>query len=161
MAEGAAGEPPRPARLWTVEEANARTHQLRELLPQLKAWAVRLHKVHDELQRLSTFWGRELDAKDNPDRDLRARLDEEWRTLGRRLEKEISQLQEEGIEVKDLETGLVDFYSEQAGETVFLCWQRGETEVGYWHSLRGGYRTRRPLHRGFHPSSAARAHGGP
>jgi hypothetical protein len=134
-----------PPRLWTVEEANARLSELRALLPQLKAWATRLGVVHEELQRLASFWGKELESNDNPDFALRHRLDEEWQSLSRRLEQEVLRLHEEGIEVKDLEVGLADFYSRLDGEVVFLCWRRGEEEVAFWHPLQGGYRNRRPL----------------
>ncbi len=134
-----------PPRTWTVEAANARLSELRTLLPQLKAWATRLGVVHEELQRLASFWGRELEAADNPDAALRHRLDEEWQSLSRRLEQEVLRLHEDGVEVKDLEVGLADFYTVLDGELVFLCWRRGEEEVGYWHPIQGGYRNRRPL----------------
>lgn len=136
---------PQPGRLWTVREANARLDEMRELLPRLRAWVVRLRKVHDEVQRLASFWGREVDAPDHPDRDLKRRLDREWSDLSGRLEGEVARLQAEGIEVKDLESGLVDFYALHEGEVVFLCWQRGEDEVAFYHTLDGGYRTRRRL----------------
>ncbi|MCI4334417.1 MAG: DUF2203 domain-containing protein [Thermoplasmata archaeon] len=134
-----------PPKLWSVEEANASLDRLRELLPQLKAWAVRLGKVHAELQRLSQFWGKELTAQDIPDRDLKLRLEEEWKRLTARLEGEVKRLEAEGITVKDLENGLVDFYSRRRGEVVYLCWRRGEAEVANWHPLTGGFRSRRPL----------------
>ena len=134
-----------PARLWTVDEANVRVRGLAEFLPQLKAWVVRLRAVHEELHRLSSFWGRELDSADHPDRELKNRLDTEWANLTRRLEESVAALQAEGIEVKDLDAGLVDFYALQEGELVYLCWQRGEPEVAYYHTLEGGYRSRRPL----------------
>jgi hypothetical protein len=137
--------PLHPPRLWTVAEANARLDSLRELLPQLKAWVVRLSEVHDGLERLQQFWGKEVDALDSPDRALKMRLEDEWKRLGARLENEVLALHREGIELKDLETGLVDFYCLRAGEVVYLCWQRGETEVGHWHALSGGFRSRRPL----------------
>lgn len=136
---------PQPGRLWTVEQANGRLDGIRETLPKLRAWVARLRKLHDELHRLSEFWGKELDAPDHPDRELRMRLDDEWQSLTRRLEAEVGALQEEGIEVKDLESGLVDFYSLVRGEVVFLCWQRGEESVSFYHTLEGGYRNRRPL----------------
>lgn len=136
---------PAPPRIWTVVEANARLDGLKELLPQLKSWVVRLSKVHDELERLRGFWGREVDAADNPDREMKLRLEDEWKRLGQRLEREVLGLHDEGIEVKDLETGLVDFYARRDGDVVFLCWQRGESEVSHWHTLTGGYRTRKPL----------------
>jgi len=143
--DGADAALPQPGRLWSVAEANGRLDAMRELLPQLRAWVVRLRKVHDELQRLATFWGKELESPDHPDRDLKRRLDAEWADLTERLETEVARLQAEGIEVKDLESGLIDFYALQNGEVVFLCWQRGEDEVGFFHTLDGGYRTRRPL----------------
>lgn len=134
-----------PPRLWTVEEANARLTELRALMPQLRAWASRLGVVHEELQRLATFWGKELESNDNPDFALRHRLDEEWQSLSRRLEQEVLRLHEDGIEVKDLEVGLTDFYARIDNEVAFLCWRRGEDEVGFWHPIDGGYRNRRPL----------------
>ena len=136
---------PQPGKIWTVEQANRRLDGVREILPRLRAWVVRLRKVHDELHRLAEFWGRELDAGDNPDRQLRDRLTEEWQTLTQRLEGEVAALQQEGIEVKDLESGLIDFYGLVDGEVVFLCWQRGEEEVAFYHTLEGGYQSRRPL----------------
>ncbi len=136
---------PQPARIWTVEQANQRLDGIRETLPRLRAWVVRLRKVHDELHRLAEFWGRELEAPDNPDREQRERLQEEWQSLTHRLEGEVGALHEEGIEIKDLESGLIDFYGLVDGEVVFLCWQRGEESVSFYHTLEGGYRTRRPL----------------
>lgn len=136
---------PQPARFWTVAEANGRIADLAELLPRLKGWAARLSEVHDELKRLSEFWGSEVDSADHADHDLKARLDAEWQNLTRRLEEAVAALRAEAIEVKNLDTGLVDFYSLQNSEVVFLCWQRGEPEVAYFHPLAGGYATRRPI----------------
>lgn len=134
-----------PPRLWTVAEANARLSDLEELLPRLQGWVRRLSEVHEERQRLATFWGAEADAEDQPDHELKSRLDAEWKHLTRRLDEAIGSLRDEGIEVKDLGSGLVDFYGMQDGALVFLCWQRGEPTVGFYHTLTGGYRSRRPL----------------
>src|SRR5579864_9230129 len=111
---------PQPARMWTVEQANARLDGLRDSLPILRAWVVRLRKVHDELHRLTAFWGKEVDSPDYPDRELKMRLDDEWKALTRRLEAEVSRLRGEGIEIKDLESGLVDFFGYVGGEVVYL-----------------------------------------
>src|SRR4029077_6184359 len=72
------GHGPRP---WNLADANARLPELRELLPNLRAWVVRLRKLHAERQRLTEFWGKEFEAPDHPDRPLRMRLDEEEREL--------------------------------------------------------------------------------
>ena len=58
----------------------------------------------------------------------------------------IQSLTEEGILIKGIEEGLIDFPAlRENGEEVFLCWKFGEEEIGYWHSLDGGFRGRRPL----------------
>ena len=136
---------PQPARLWTVAEANRRIASLGELLPRLRRWALRLVEVHAETARLTAFWGPEVDAADHVDHERKTQLDLEERHLARRLEEAIAALRGEGIEVKDLDRGLVDFYGLVGGELVFLCWEPSETEVGFYHPLDSGYRTRRPL----------------
>ncbi|MCI4336485.1 MAG: DUF2203 domain-containing protein [Thermoplasmata archaeon] len=144
--------------MWTVEQASVRLEALRDTIPVLRAWVVRLRKVHEELHRLSAFWGKELEAPDHPDRELKERLTDEWQGLSRRLEEAVAGMQAEGIEIKDLESGLVDFYALIGGEVVFLCWQRGEESIGYFHPLTGGFRTRRPLADAAR-GPAAKAHG--
>ncbi|MCI4358025.1 MAG: DUF2203 domain-containing protein [Thermoplasmata archaeon] len=136
---------PNPARLWTPEQAGRRALELKDEVTELKSWAVRLREVHAELDRMKSFWGKEFEAPDHPDRALRERLVDEWNTVHDRLEKEVDGLSKEGIEVKDLDAGLLDFYALVEGEVVFLCWRLGEEEVTFFHSLDGGFRNRRPL----------------
>lgn len=50
-----------------------------------------------------------------------------------------------GVEVKDLEMGLVDFRGERDGREVYLCWKLGEERVAFWHELNTGYAARQPL----------------
>jgi Uncharacterized conserved protein (DUF2203) len=55
------------------------------------------------------------------------------------------ELQEMEVVLRDLDRGLVDFPSIRDGREVFLCWEEGEDEVGWWHDLDAGYGGRRPL----------------
>lgn len=50
-----------------------------------------------------------------------------------------------GCVVKDIEMGLVDFPSLVNGEEAYLCWQYGEPEVLYWHSMEEGFGSRKPI----------------
>jgi hypothetical protein len=50
-----------------------------------------------------------------------------------------------GVQIKDLDTGLLDFPTRVDGELVLLCWRRGETRIEYWHTLEAGFRGRQPL----------------
>jgi hypothetical protein len=134
-----------PAHLWTVAEADARIEGLADLLARLKEWAERLAEVQAGLARLAGFWGREIEASDHPDHLVAVRLDHERANLARRLEEGLGALASEGIEVKDLASGLVDFYALVDGELAYLCWRRGEPAVRHWHTLTGGFRSRRPI----------------
>ena len=50
-----------------------------------------------------------------------------------------------GVQVKDLEKGLLDFPSVLDGKSVLLCWKLGEKEIAYWHLPEDGYAGRKPL----------------
>lgn len=50
-----------------------------------------------------------------------------------------------GVQVKDIETGLLDFPCRIGEETVLLCWKMGETEITHWHTMDAGFRGRQPL----------------
>ena len=138
-------EPDQPPHIWSVPEANRRIVDLSELLPRLKGWVLRLGEVHGEMKRLAEFWGSALNAPDHADRELKVRLDAEWRNLTRRLEEAVGSLKAEGIEIKDLESGTLDFYGKVDDEIVFLCWQSGEPSVAFYHPVSGSYRDRRPI----------------
>jgi hypothetical protein len=55
------------------------------------------------------------------------------------------ELQAMEVVLRDLDRGLVDFPSIRDGREVFLCWEEGEDEIGFWHDLDTGYGGRRPL----------------
>jgi hypothetical protein len=50
-----------------------------------------------------------------------------------------------GLTLRDIEHGLVDLPALVSGRQVWLCWQLGETEIGWWHGLDTGFSGRRPL----------------
>lgn len=50
-----------------------------------------------------------------------------------------------GIELKDLDQGLIDFRSDRGGRIVYLCWRLGEERIAWWHDLDAGFGGRQPL----------------
>mgnify|MGYP001585226255 FL=1 len=50
-----------------------------------------------------------------------------------------------GVIVKDLNFGLVDFYSKYNDQEIFLCWQLGENKIKYRHEADSGYDARKPI----------------
>jgi hypothetical protein len=61
------------------------------------------------------------------------------------LQRALGELQEMEIVLRDLERGLVDFPSMREGREIYLCWEEGETEIGFWHDADAGYGGRQPL----------------
>ena len=57
----------------------------------------------------------------------------------------IGELEELGLLVKDIDSGLVDFPSTRDGEPVLLCWLLGEDEVAWYHGYDDGFAGRQPL----------------
>jgi hypothetical protein len=56
------------------------------------------------------------------------------------------QLNEMGIEIKDLDKGLIDFpYRRANGKVVFLCYLLGEPAIVAWHPIEGGFASRKSL----------------
>ncbi|MGH2721992.1 MAG: DUF2203 domain-containing protein [Actinomycetota bacterium] len=68
-----------------------------------------------------------------------------WADSRRSLDGKLAWLRSRGIQLKDLERGLVDFPSVRDGRPVLLCWLLGEPSVDFWHELSTGFAGRRPL----------------
>lgn len=67
--------------------------------------------------------------------------------LSRAIRQAAGRLDRWGIELKDPEKGLIDFFHVRGGKTVYLCYCLGETAIGYWHELNTGFAGRQPLER--------------
>lgn len=76
-----------------------------------------------------------------------ARLEEERTKAAAGVAVALAELEALGVQVKDLDRGLVDFPAlhPKDGRTVLLCWQVGEDEVAHWHGLEEGFAGRKPL----------------
>jgi hypothetical protein len=57
----------------------------------------------------------------------------------------LAAIQEAGVVVRDIDSGLVDFPAVIDGREVYLCWRLGEESVDHWHDLDAGFGGRTPL----------------
>lgn len=55
------------------------------------------------------------------------------------LDALLHQIQDMGIEVKDLTIGLIDFVALYDGREVYLCWKYGEGSIQFWHEIEAGF----------------------
>ena len=62
-----------------------------------------------------------------------------------KLDALIHQIQDAGAEIKDINTGLLDFSALKDGREVYLCWQYGEEDIAFWHEVEAGFAGRQPI----------------
>jgi hypothetical protein len=63
-----------------------------------------------------------------------------------RLKDTVAEIHATGVQVKDLDVGLLDFPCKAAAETVLLCWKFGEEKkIKHWHGLEEGFQGRKPI----------------
>lgn len=122
-------------RYFTVEEANALLPRLTQLIDQLRSARAAIYAARaDLLPVLEAAVGNGGSAKAG---DLLPHF--------QRMEAAMLGLREIGCEVKDIDTGLVDFPALREGREVYLCWRYGEDRLRFWHELNAGFAGRRPL----------------
>jgi len=129
-------------RYFTPQEANALLPQLRPLLAAIQTRKAEIDRLEVEVRRVQRLVrGNGGGLSEEAVQQQHARLREEADALQRALED----VQALGCQVKDLDTGLVDFPSRRSGEIILLCWRVDEPAVAHWHDLDSGFRGRQPL----------------
>jgi hypothetical protein len=131
-------------RLFTPDEANAALPEVQPLAERLVAGRRELVALGEQLESLQALIGGNGGSID-PSRV--GELQEAVARAAANLAGIVDELDKLGVQVKDLDRGLIDFPAlhPQSGDTVLLCWELGEPEVAYWHDLEAGFAGRKPL----------------
>jgi len=128
---------------FTLEEANALLPVVESLLGQVIAAKEEAERLESEIQslrqRIFLSGGMTIDIAGV------ARNRTEGEAQVQRAKEVLAEMDVIGVQVKDLDTGLLDFPCRVDGELVLLCWRRGESRIEYWHTLDAGFRGRQPL----------------
>ncbi len=119
-------------RLFSIGDADAELEELRVRLPRLREARRRLIDTGERITSAVQIDGGGTEGSD-------------WFRAQETLKRELLWLADRGILLRDPDTGLVDFPAERDGERVFLCWRLGEERVGWYHSERSGFSSRKPL----------------
>jgi hypothetical protein len=131
-----------PRRHFTPEEANAALAEVRpvaeELVEHRRAMAAAAAERAHLVQQIAGNGG------DFDPQEPRA-LQERFVEAGEAVARCVQQLERLGVQVKDLDRGLVDFPALRKGEEVLLCWEVGESEIAFWHGVEEGFAGRKPL----------------
>ena len=140
------------SRFFDLDAANESIPELRTILETLRDERQQLISLRDEFARQTAL---EPTPGGGADDSATARAREQAvqrKRLRLRMQGVIDQMQagvaridELGITLREIETGLVDFPALVNGRQVWLCWRLGEGDVEYWHELSDGFGGRRPL----------------
>ncbi len=131
------------SRTFTLSEAQTLLPVVEALLRRAQAAGARAgeleREMHELNQRIFLAGGMRVDVAQA------ARRRTEREKALQEARDTLAEMDEIGVQVKDLEKGLLDFPSVMEGQDVLLCWQLGEREIGYWHTPEDGFAGRKPL----------------
>ena len=133
-----------PEKTFTLEEANVLLPVLESLLKRAMASKRTIEEVDHESQalnyRIFLNGGTSVDIV-----RAAARKSERERAV-QQIKDDVTEIAATGVQVKDLEIGLLDFPCLVNGETVLLCWKLGEAhKIEHWHGMSEGFAGRKPI----------------
>jgi hypothetical protein len=128
---------------FTIEEAQSLLPVLESLLKRAiegKREAEQVETGLSELaRRVSNSGGMRVDVANV------AKLRADMEAHMQRVRESIAEIDSIGVQVKDIENGLLDFPCSMDGQLVLLCWRMGETTIDHWHTMESGFQGRQPL----------------
>ena len=119
---------------YTREEARVLLPQIRDWLQQITHLRRKMDEYHQRLAALSTE-GHDLGGET---------VNQSIKTASE-IRELLLKFQKREILIKDLERGLIDFPALIGGREVFLCWEKDEEDIEFWHDIDSGFAGREPL----------------
>jgi hypothetical protein len=129
------------ARTFTLNEAQMLLPVLESLLRNALSGRQLMQEVEGEMQELShrIF----LNGGTHVDVVAVARRKAERTKAEQRAKDALAEIDSIGVQVKDIDIGLLDFPCEVDGRTVLLCWKMGEKSITHWHGTEEGFAGRK------------------
>ena len=140
------------AEFYDIDRANALLPALRETLIMLRGLRSEVIALRDRIVELNAPWAVAGVLGPSPAGATRAEVQAETRVLRLRLQGMVDQMHAAvvqidgwGLQLREIENGLVDFPALVSGRPVWLCWRLAEDEIGWWHEMSEGFDSRRRL----------------
>jgi len=111
------------------------------LLPQIRQWLERVERLRQTLHKCERRLNGLMSTGDDVGGDS---VNLQVRTLAE-INEVLTEFEQRLIQIKDLDRGLIDFPAIVGGKEVFLCWEKDEEQVEFWHDLDAGYAGREKL----------------
>jgi hypothetical protein len=130
-------------RTFTLDEAQSLLPVLESLLRAVIAAKNLVEQSDAEIQRLQhrIF----LAGGTNVDILPLTRRRSERAKAEQRAKDALAEIDSIGVQIKDLDMGLLDFPCEVEGQTILLCWRLGEKSITHWHGTNEGFAGRKPI----------------
>ena len=116
--------------------------EARELLPELRSIFQDIHRRQDDIGRDGRYLAALLDQIGG---DAGGSVMTSLFLDVLQVNMQLRRVQDMGVQIKDVERGLLDFPHFHDGHEVFLCWELDESDIEYWHDIDRGYADREPL----------------
>ena len=134
-------ESPADPKIYTVEEANAMLPVVQRALVLLRQQVTQILGQEARVDALELLDGKPVATQSTMVAQELTILEQRKTALQRTFED----FERLGCLLKDLDMGLVDFYTWMDGELVLLCWHEGEEHIRYWHTMEDGFPGRRHI----------------
>ena len=122
-------------RFFTLPEANT-------ALEEIRPWMEEVQSIRElVLAHQPEVWSVMENAAGNGGNPTLSRMVKSFD----RLDELLHHIQDAGAQIKDINTGLLDFSALRDGREVYLCWQYGEEEIAFWHEIEAGFAGRQPI----------------
>lgn len=128
---------------FTIDEAHSLLPVLESLLKRALDSKQAADKVEAQLaeiaRRIYLAGGMRVDVAETG--RMRAEVDAHLQ----RVKESIAEIDSIGVQVKNVESGLLDFPCRLDDQIVLLCWRMGETSIDHWHTIDSGFQGRQPV----------------
>ena len=128
--------------LFSIEQAEALLPQLRDILLEMQHCKREIDDVRGDLGQAAQSATGNGHVKDEVTLGEKRRRAE---ALVEQLNDGLARINALGVELKDIDQGLLDFPHEREGRVVNLCWKLGEERIGWWHEIDTGFAGRQPI----------------
>lgn len=129
-------------KVFTLEEANLLVPTVDDSVRRFRALSAEIVRTQDAIAVLQMLGAEQAGS---PERNDLVAKRAEVEELAQEFSDRLDEFNRHGCLLKDLETGLVDFYGLKDGRLIFLCWRIGESEIKYWHEISAGIAGRRSI----------------
>jgi hypothetical protein len=131
-------------KVFTIDEANSLVPFLQDALEKLQKQVRDVVRFKRQIEVLNLICDSRV-SQQNLDFQEYVQKTALYHQLIGQADALIQEVRAKGCLLRDVHTGIVDFYAEMDGKVVFLCWRRGESVITYWHPVGEGYGQRRSI----------------